>query len=242
MHKAKRLFSKQRGTVQCSTCNSKATMLWKGFGSWPTFEFKSLPEDAQVQFWNEIQGKSGLKELIATVENYVEGYEKKEEVYANNGEFRPLKFWEINGYDTERILNEAKTDDIRETRLAGLCYRVPVEVTSKVTTVGRKRTEGIHAQGQKRKYNNLGDFLKKAPAQETKEAEKDDDDEGSQKRSSSNSSSSSSSSSSTDKKSKQKKKDQKKKEKRMKKQKKKEKKEKKEAKKMQGAEKSQRSY
>lgn len=37
---------------------------------------------------------------------------------------RPLEFWVRLGYDGDRITREATSDDIRESRMAGVCYRV----------------------------------------------------------------------------------------------------------------------
>ena len=58
----------------------------------------------------------------------------KFEGYLDNGEFLPLGAWVVRGYDPELIVANAGPDDIRETKMAGKCYRVGVVSTSSGTT------------------------------------------------------------------------------------------------------------
>ena len=145
------MMSKQMGTIMCATCHSKTTSLYRGFGKWPTKEFKGLPDDAKIQFWNDIKKIEGTDALCAKANHVIESYEIKEEHFAENGDFRPLKFWDLQGYDIERIQREARPEDKRELRLSGLCYRVPVMSTGMKTLYGRDRREQVRVPVKKKK-------------------------------------------------------------------------------------------
>ena len=82
-------MSKQQQTYRYGGCNSKHSSLYRGFGSWPTYEFKQTPEDAQVQFYNDLKSKKEGA-VIAYAAEVLKSYEEKQETYASNGEFRPV--------------------------------------------------------------------------------------------------------------------------------------------------------
>ena len=144
----KRLMSKVKGTYVCGVCDSKNSTLYRGFGSWPNKEFKKIPIEAQEQFYNDIKGKSG-QEVMTHAHEVLARFEEKKEVYASNGEFRPLQYWENQGYDPERIKANATEDERSHDRMAGDTYKVPVKAENKVTEIGFRR-EGI-TQTRKRK-------------------------------------------------------------------------------------------
>jgi len=148
--KARRVMSKTKGEIRCDVCDSKCTTLWRGFGTWPTEEFKVLPKEAQIQFYNDIKHKSGVRDVCAIAIDAIESYEDKKETFAVNGEFRPLAFWSLHGYDAERIEREAKAQDTTETRLAGKCYRVPVQCDRKERSTGMIRRGGWRSKTPKR--------------------------------------------------------------------------------------------
>ena len=81
-------------------------------------------------------------------------FERKVEVYAFNGEYRPLKFWEMNGYDPERIVANARPDEIDNCRMAGKIYKVPIRVDSKRTERGHEREESVASNGKKAKLSS----------------------------------------------------------------------------------------
>ena len=151
-----RMMNKAKGTMRCNSCNTKYAGLYRGFGTWPTCEFKGLPKETRIKFYRDVKDKN-LQETITTVFDLVESYEDKKEVYACNGEYRPLEYWGRLGYDTQRIEQDARTDDKKECRLAGLCYRVPVIMTGKQREVGMVRKEGMHARSKKA-IQNIPDF------------------------------------------------------------------------------------
>ena len=138
--RAKRMMSKSKCSFRCDHCNGNHSRLYRGFGKWPTMEFQGLPIEVQEQFYVDIQGRTS-QDIYATATDLIQSYEDRKEQYASNGEFRPLKYWELNGYDPERIERGARPDDIKESRMAGTCYRVAVESTSKTTTYGTKRIQ-----------------------------------------------------------------------------------------------------
>ena len=50
----------------------------------------------------------------------------KFEKYLDNGEYLPLGAWAVRGYDIARIEANAGPDDVKDTKMAGTCYRVGV--------------------------------------------------------------------------------------------------------------------
>ena len=153
----KRLMSKVKGTYVCGVCNNMSMNLYRGFGSWPTKEFKKIPIEAQEQFYNDIKGKTG-KDVIAHAHEVLARYEDKKEVYAANGEFRPLKFWEMQGYDPERIKANATEDERSHDRMAGDTYKVPVKSENKVTEIGFRRDNIVGSRKRKVKAADLAAF------------------------------------------------------------------------------------
>jgi hypothetical protein len=208
-----RMRSKGSETWACAQCNTKCSLLHRTFGCWPTQEFKTMPKDAQMQFWKDIQGKGG-QDLRSFAEDKMKTWERKTETYAFNGEFRPLDFWEKQGYDKERILRNARTDEIHECRMAGKTYKVPIKVDSKQTERGRERDETISSTSKKQKLSSM-DQLQQLFKQPDQPGNNSEPSETPNRRAASSTSdptsSSSSSSSSSDRKKKKKKKNDKKK-------------------------------
>merc|ERR1712139_429356 len=120
-------MGKQRNnSCLCRICNTKVTQLNSGFGCWPTKEFKLMSDEAKVKFMQELADKHGKNAVVAHAVDTLKSYERTVERYAFDGEFRPLEFWKIKGYDTERIVQNALPHEKMHCRMAGDTYRVPV--------------------------------------------------------------------------------------------------------------------
>ena len=82
----------------------------------------------------------------------------KFEGYLENGEYLPLGAWIVRGYDPALIVANAGPDDIRENRMAGKCYRVGVESTSRGTTRQNVEAHNLRVIGRpKAKARALAD-------------------------------------------------------------------------------------
>ena len=57
------------------------------------------------------------------------------------GEFRPLGYWKKLGYDDDRIAANSDPDDVRECRVAGKVYRVPVMSHGERGSEGREEVD-----------------------------------------------------------------------------------------------------
>ena len=68
----------------------------------------------------------------------------KFEKYFDNGEYLPLGAWAVRGYDIARMEATAGPDDVKETKMAGTCYRVGVVSTSSGST--REQVESHRIQ------------------------------------------------------------------------------------------------
>ena len=209
-HLPKRCMSKQKQTYMCGCCNSKHTTLFRGFGGWPPKEFKKIPDDMQTQFYNDIKSKNS-DQILAYANDFLTRYEDKTETYACNGEFRPLGFWVTQGYDPERIKNNAMDHEKSYDRLGGDTYRVAVKSDSKATTTGTRREQAL--QGKKRKIdaNDFEAFRNAVNGASSNAASSNAAEPAAEPAAKSSSNSSSSSSSTSHKKKKKHKKDKKKK-------------------------------
>ncbi len=56
----------------------------------------------------------------------IEKFKETKDTWAYGGEYHPLKYWEILGYNADRIRRTSRPDDIIETDQAGTCYRVRI--------------------------------------------------------------------------------------------------------------------
>lgn len=130
-----------------------------GVGKGQTGEFKDLSADAQPQLCNGVQKKRGAEEVVALVNDTFEAYEDNRGVYANRGVFHPEAWWVRLGYDGERIAREAKPADIRESRMHGVCYRVPVESSGNGTVLGITRRHHAAVPAKKRKVGSVDDLM-----------------------------------------------------------------------------------
>ncbi len=118
------LRGKQTGTFRCKVCHSKAEIIRKKCGGYPPPVFAQLSEEQKHDFFSKtVSSKDSLQREI---NNVVRRIRREEKTWALGGEYRPLKFWENQGYCPDRIIANSEADDIRECRVAGTVYRVPV--------------------------------------------------------------------------------------------------------------------
>ena len=126
---------KQTGTFRCKVCHSKCELMRRKCGGFPPDVFAAMTEQQKQDFFNKTQStKSALQSQLASIRR---SFKRNEKVWACGGEFRPLGYWKTMGYDEERIAANSDPDDVRECRIAGTVYRVPVmshgERSSEVT-------------------------------------------------------------------------------------------------------------
>ena len=67
------MLSKREGTWRRRKCSCRITGLWRGFGTWPTGEFKKLSEAAQQEFMRSIADSSGPK-AVAQAQQFLEQF------------------------------------------------------------------------------------------------------------------------------------------------------------------------
>ena len=73
-------------------CLCKCIQSNRGFGTWPTPEFKELDEEEKVKFYKNIQGLNGTQvKLFAS--QFLEKHCKNETYWAEGGEFYSLSVW-----------------------------------------------------------------------------------------------------------------------------------------------------
>ena len=62
----------------------------------------------------------------------------------------PLSVWAKQGWDTDRIIAEARPSDIRNVRMAGDCYRIPVFASADSGKRGSTHTDEDEGRARKR--------------------------------------------------------------------------------------------
>ena len=162
-----------------ATCIRTCTTLWRGFGHWPTAEFKDVPEYVEEHVMNGdravIRCNWHCCRVCGLPSPWIPyprgcwfcderpswhhgrccprpraslaagGVEDQDEVDAARGGCWIGRYY----YEPIRTHNEARDQDIRWGRMAGKCYRLPIESDGKQTTVGRTRKEEAAVDGNK---------------------------------------------------------------------------------------------
>ena len=70
-----------------------------------------MSDEAKVKFMHDLVDKHGQNAVLAHAVDTLRGCERTTERYAFDGEFRPLQFWENQGYDPKRIEENAQPHD-----------------------------------------------------------------------------------------------------------------------------------
>ena len=146
-----RLRAKGQNKYRCSRCGVHITQLSREFGSWPTETFQALDADAKTQFYKSIRDDTNAKEIKEKCVQYLRGYEHHEDWYAEGGEFLPLGVWAKNGYNTQDIEDKSYPWDIREHRVLGTTFRVPIYSAGHRGAKGKAREEENSGAGPSRK-------------------------------------------------------------------------------------------
>ena len=121
------------GKGVCGPCNTRRTTLSREFGGMGKLScFRDLDEQAQVDFWRADYGKRVNKyQLTERLSKSIAQTKINRSKEKTSGEFRPLQFWENQGYVSERIEKMTKDEDKKYTDMHGWLYKVDVESSSK---------------------------------------------------------------------------------------------------------------
>ena len=120
-----RVKSKVEGTYMCKTCDSKLTILWRGFGAWPPSSWSGMSIDLQQQFFRDIKDKPAA-EIRAIATDKVFGREVHASSYALGGRYLPLNVWAQTGYPAEMNEQHTAERDRRVCPVVGLPFRLPI--------------------------------------------------------------------------------------------------------------------
>ena len=99
--------TKNGGTWKCNACNTKAVLLSRSLGSFPTPEFKELSEEAQRAFWRDCPVKGSEKIKAFFVNTVVEKMVEKRMIGVG-GSYLPLSVYKTQGYDIDDIQQRCK--------------------------------------------------------------------------------------------------------------------------------------
>ena len=134
--------SKQAGTFRCKVCHSKCEIIRRKCGGFPPDVFANLTEQQKQDFFTRTKGTA--MSLQSELQRINTAFKRTEKTWALGGEFRPLGYWKTLGYDEKRIEANSDPDDVRECRVAGTVYRVPV------MSHGKRHSNGTEEVDQQR--------------------------------------------------------------------------------------------
>ena len=164
----------------CFSCNSAASLLSRAIsggltgGTNTAAEFKSLPEAEQQQFWRDAAGAS-RQQLATQYTSKLSASKEKEESEGTQGFFRPLSYWETQGFDSKAIEEKTLPQDRRQHPVLGEVFRVHLDYSEDKTS--KKLKEEREAAGSAE--HGLAQEPKTAPAPKSdrktaKQKEKDE--------------------------------------------------------------------
>lgn len=145
-----RVMSKSKMTWKCKKCDTKTTMLYRHFGRGANSLLTEIPEDERKKFFAETSDKN-QSATVQKAHDLLDKYESKESGYEQGGEYLPISVWVNRGFDGAAIESKSLAKDIRECRLFGLVYRVPILKTFERGMTGLKATSTLQANGKRQK-------------------------------------------------------------------------------------------
>ena len=137
--------------ITCKACNCTIAQLGRKFPSWPTADFKEIPEEDQVAFYDNCRGKGvqfAIDQLQHSLAKVTEEFQKS----FNKSEFLPLSVWGQRGWDIKHIESTALPEDI-EDRDGQLRYRVSVRSSEDGKSYHKIRSHMLSLISQKKAGN-----------------------------------------------------------------------------------------
>ncbi len=145
-----RVLAKGKDRWKCAMCHCKVNQLAKGFGTWPTESFKTVPLEQQQAFMRRVHNKSGPDAMVQMSES-LEAYEDHQEYYKDGGAFQPLSFWQQQGYDSQAIAEKSLAHDIKDHPVLGVTYRVRIIEGGRQGSRGEKKGRSLCRKRQSKK-------------------------------------------------------------------------------------------
>ena len=143
----KRTGKQKEPKYQCGPCGVKLTTGNRVCGQWPTEEFRLLPVDTQVAFYQEAGGAKEfrLKYAETLTNNHIE--RKK---VGKHGESHPLGYWATLGYDVHGIEHNTPAEHITQHPQLGTCYRVAILTDDEEKEAFMMRTQILEKLGRRK--------------------------------------------------------------------------------------------
>ena len=111
----------------CKICNTKATQLFRIFGTWPTKQFKTLSAENQTKFFEGIKDIHDKKDLKMHTNNFFRTTFEEKKGTRDNIKYLPLGAWETRGFDVKLIKQNCQDHQLHP--VLGLLYGI--EMTEK---------------------------------------------------------------------------------------------------------------
>ena len=123
-----RVLGKAPPKFQCSSCNSKTTMLARTFGTWPLPDFKELPQTVQQEFW--ATAASTKEGLAKSVEHVLCSRAVERQLASDEGTFLPLDQYRSQfGWSEELIKSIEEKAPCEDHVILGKTYQVKLHST-----------------------------------------------------------------------------------------------------------------
>ena len=148
-----RVRNKGKNVFRCPRCSSKVTQLTTELSGWPTPKFQALDDETKKKFFGGIRDITNRKDVVARFHEFMKGFEEHHKWYAEGGEFLPLSAWKVKGFDTDRIEGLSHEWDIRDCRVLGKTFRVPIYSAGTAGKKGKVREDVEENSGKRQKVD-----------------------------------------------------------------------------------------
>jgi len=143
-----KLWGKQAARFQCSKCQRVDLVLAREY---KTVQFvRDWDPEVQKKFYNDC-GTMSADKIRESAQRTFKSYNREEEWFDEGGDYLPLSVWASRGWDIERIEQNTKPEDVRETAQGGRTYRVKIQSGGTRGARGKIDTNEIMGQSRKRK-------------------------------------------------------------------------------------------
>ena len=148
MKSKSKLWGKQAARFQCSKCERVDLVLRRKYN---TVQFvRDLDPEVQKKFYNDC-GTMSADKIRESAQRTYKSYNREEEWFDEGGDYLPLSVWASRGWDIERIEQNTKPEDVRETAQGGRTYRVKIQSGGTRGARGKIDTNELMGQSRKRK-------------------------------------------------------------------------------------------
>ena len=124
----------------CKVCGTRQVQVSRHLAKAGMAEqFSGLSKDQKEKFWKAIRNDGSKNNILKMAKRSLIEYEEREIQSGALGDYKPLSWYERQGYDGQKI--EERCDDTMEHRVLGTCYRVEIVGGGETWRRGTRQTD-----------------------------------------------------------------------------------------------------